>query len=287
MNENPQASVPRSRIILIIGAVVILAGSITAAVLLTRSPSARSSAPPKSGTSQVTSLVAAPNVTAPPSLPTEHRTTTAPDTSPPSGSSFAGQPLWPFAGPTDAAAWQSAFRTGGHQPWHLDASLTALSFTRTYLGYTNVDKAIAVRSSGPDAWVTVGFDNPTGQPVTSAVLHLARLDSGMDAPWEIIGTHDTTLTLATPVYGSAARSPMTTGGLITGVEESLSVQVRALAASAPLGHVGGVPAGGDHTPWRIQVPLTTLSGHGVLTVAVATGGHIATVERFAITGLRY
>jgi hypothetical protein len=178
-------------------------------------------------------------------------------------------------------------RTGGHQPWHLDASFTALSFTRTYLGYTNVDKAIAVRSAGPDVWVTVGFDDPNGRPVTSAVLHLARLGSGADAPWEVVGTRDTTLTLATPVYGSAARSPMTTGGLITGVDESLSVQVRALAGPAVLGHVGGVPAGGDHTPWRIQVPLTTLSGHGVLTVAVATGGHIATVERFAITGVRY
>ena len=48
---------------------------------------------------------------------------------------FRFQPLWPFAGVADAAAWQASYRSGGHQPWHLDPALTALSFTREYLGY--------------------------------------------------------------------------------------------------------------------------------------------------------
>src|SRR5438445_3380981 len=39
---------------------------------------------------------------------------------PPPASTFRYQPLWPFSGQADAAAWQASYRTGGQQPWHLD-----------------------------------------------------------------------------------------------------------------------------------------------------------------------
>lgn len=93
--------------------------------------------------------------------------------------------------------------------------------------------------------VTVGFDNPNGQPVSSAVLHLVRFGSGTDTPWEVVGTQDTTLTLTTPAYGVTVRSSVTVGGLITGVDESLRVQIRQLGLSAPIATTGGVPACGD------------------------------------------
>jgi hypothetical protein len=197
---------------------------------------------------------------------------------------FGYLPLWPFAGQADAQAWQAAYRSGGHQPWHLDAGRTALSFTQGYLGYTNVDEVVNTRTSGQQGWVSVGFDDPDGRPTTSAVLHLVRLGTGTDAPWEVVGTKDTTLTLTTPAYGSTVRSPVTTGGRITGVDESLRVQIRQLDRPDAVSRTAGVPAGGDRARWTIHVPFTAPGD--TLTIAVSTGGHIADVERFAITGVR-
>jgi hypothetical protein len=198
---------------------------------------------------------------------------------------FGYLPLWPFAGQADADAWQSAYRSGGRQPWHLDAGQTALSFTQGYLGYTHVDQVVHVSAAAQQSWVSVGFDNPNGQPVISAVLHLVRLGTGTNAPWEVVGTRDTTLTLTSPAYGAAVRSPVTTGGQITGVDESLRVQLRQLGRPDAVGRTDGVPAGGDRARWTVQTPFTAPAG-GTLTIAVSTGGHIADVERFAITGVR-
>jgi len=73
--------------------------------------------------------------------------------------------------------------------------------------------------------------------------------------------------------------------VITGVDESIRVQIRTLAQSAPLVDRPGEPAGGDASPWHVivNVPATT---QPVLTVIAATGGHLAAVERFAVTGVR-
>jgi hypothetical protein len=278
-----------SRLLLVailVSVAVVVAGGLTAVVLLARSggagtpAAAPTSAPAVSGPG-TTLPTTAPGTTAPgpttPGMTTPKPTPTIP--------AFAYQPLWPFASQAEAAAWQEGFRSGGHQPWHLDAGLTALAFTQGYLGYTNVDKAIKVVASGREDWVSVGFDNPNGQPVVSAVLHLVRFGADADAPWEVVGTQDTTLTLTTPAYGSTVRSPVTVGGLVSGVDENLRVQIRQLNRPAPLAAPSGVPAGGNRTPWSVQVPFPA-TAHGVLTIAVATGGHIAQVERFAITGVR-
>jgi hypothetical protein len=77
---------------------------------------------------------------------------------------------------------------------------------------------------------------------------------------------------------------VTVAGVITGVDESLHVQVRTLGRPV-LGEVRGVPAGGEQQPWSVTVPFTDGRGR-VVTVAVSTGGHLQEVERFAITGLR-
>src|SRR5438105_5802009 len=63
-----------------------------------------------------------------------------PSTSAPApASAFQYQPLWPFSGEADAAAWQARHRAGGQQPWHLDAAATAMSFTTGYLGYADIN----------------------------------------------------------------------------------------------------------------------------------------------------
>jgi hypothetical protein len=210
-------------------------------------------------------------------------TTTAPPDPYTLGRGF--QPLWPFADREAATAWQAAYRTGGSQPWHLDAEATALSFTTGFLGFTEIDQVVDSQISGDDAHVSVGYANPDGGgTATAAVVHLMRYGTGDDAPWEVVGTRDTDLQLETPDYATTARSPMTVGGYITGVDESLRVQVRQSSTAAPLGESAPFPGGGTHAPWQTTV---TFSGatDPALTVVVSTGGHVQDVERFAITGL--
>lgn len=197
---------------------------------------------------------------------------------------FAYQPLWPFTDANDAAAWQQSFRDGGHQPWHLDAALTAESFTQGYLGYAAVNLTTSRRTEGNEAWIGVGYALPNGGTATAAVLHLAKLGSGTDAPWEVVGTEDTTLTVTAPAYGSTVGSPVTVGGRITGVDENIHVRIFQ-QQRAPAGETGGIPAGGQNTPWSARLPFSAPAG-SVLTIAVSTGGHLTDVERFAITGVR-
>jgi len=269
---------PRSRwrLLVAVAAVIVVVAAVGVTVALLRtgrqstpaaSPSGSASA---SGSASVTPSAGTPSAT--------------PSAAPAPAPVFGFQPLWPFAGTADAAAWQRSYRAGGHQPWHLDPGQTALSFTRSYLGYTELDRVTSRRVVGTQAWVGVGYANPNGRLVTAAVLHLARIGSGADAPWEVVGSRDATLSLTTPDYGATVSSPVTVGGRITGVDESLRVQVRALGAPL-LGQLGGIPAGGQDTPWSARVAFTAPAGT-VLTIAVSTGGHLLGVERFAITGVR-
>jgi hypothetical protein len=251
------------------GAVVLAAGGAGLALLLNRDagPAAPEGAPP--------SASAPVQPSAPPS---------AGPSGPAEVPAFAFQPLWPFAGTADAAVWQRAYRTGGHQPWHLDPAATALAFARDHLGYTELDRTTSRTVAGSQAWIGVGAERPDGSTSTAAVVHLARIGAGADAPWEVVGTRDTTLSLTTPAYGSTVSSPVVVGGRITGVDESLAVQVRSRQGKL-LGRSAGLPAGGDRTPWSTQLAFSAPAGT-VLTIAVSTGGHVAAVERFAVTAAR-
>jgi hypothetical protein len=196
------------------------------------------------------------------------------------------QLLWPFADETQAAAWQASFRAGGHQPWHLDADLTAQSFTQGYLRYGSLDQVTTVSVVGTDARVGVGYKRPDGSAATAAVIHLIKIGAGTDAPWEVVGTDDAPeLTLTTPAYGVTVSPPVTVGGRITGVDESLRIQVLRLADENAIGQAGGIPAGGQNAPWTAQVSFTA-PADSTLTIAVSTGGHVNDVERFAVTGVR-
>jgi hypothetical protein len=182
-------------------------------------------------------------------------------------------------------AWQAAYAAGGHAPWHLNPGLTALAFTQGYLGFGRIDKVAALSLSGGDAHVTVAFHRPDGHISAAAVLHLVKYGSGKYAPWEVVGTDDTTLTLDIPVYGGTATSPVRIGGKITGVDESLRAEVHRLGAGGPVGSFCCQPAGGQASPWSFSVPFHATPGQ-VITIVVHTGGHVAAVERFAVTGAR-
>ncbi len=196
------------------------------------------------------------------------------------------QPLWPFAGIAEARAWQDASRTSGAQPWHLDADLTALGFTQGYLGYTEVDRVTGHAVGATDAQVSVGYESEGGRTATAAMLHLVRFGSGPEAPWEVVGTNDgPDFSLDTPAYGASVVSPMTVGGAINGVDESIAVEVHQLSTEVPIGRQCCVPAGSTGIPWQTSVSFA--GDHDrVLTVSASTGGHLKAVERFVVTGVR-
>jgi hypothetical protein len=209
-----------------------------------------------------------------------------PGTAPPATPApFAYVPLFPFGGLAAVRAWQASYASGGHQPWHLNPGLTALAFTQGYLGFGRIDKVADLAISGGDAHVTVGFHRPDGHVSAAAVVHLVKFGSGKNVPWEVVGTDDTTLTLDIPAYGGTATSPVRIGGKITGVDESLRAEVHQLDSSGPVGRYCCRPAGGQASRWSFRVVFRAAPGQ-VITIVVHTGGHVAAVERFAVTGVR-
>jgi hypothetical protein len=224
---------------------------------------------------------AAPHTSAPASAPTA---TAAPSPAP-TPVPFGYMPLFPFGSLAAVRAWQASYASAGHQPWHLDADQTALAFTAGYLGFSQISKVAAHAISGGDARVTIGFTLPNGRVSHAAVIHLVKFGPGKDSPWEVVGTDDTTLTLDIPAYGGTPSSPVTIGGKITGVDENLRAEVHQLASSSPVGSYCCQPAGGQATPWSLTVPFHAAPGQ-VITIVVHTGGHVAAVEQFAITGVR-
>ena len=205
----------------------------------------------------------APVSTATAPVPTASAIPVLPDTEGTGGSQApapvaTAQWLWPFADPADAARWQQDYRQGGHQPWHLDVAATALGFAG-HLGDGEVDKVVRSTVDGQEAYVAVGATLPNGGVHTAADVHLVRMGTGADAPWEAVGTRDSTLTLDRPGYGSTVASPMTVGGphlrrrRAGGRHPARAGAVTWRAAPA------AVPAGGVRAPWSVPVRFSRRS----------------------------
>jgi hypothetical protein len=79
------------------------------------------------------------------------------------------------------------------------------------------------------------------------------------------------------------RSPITVGGRITGVDERVVVTLHTGTATVP--GTAATEAGGENTGWSVPVRFGAAAGT-LITVAAATGGHVAAVERFAVTAIR-
>ncbi|MFI7063604.1 hypothetical protein ACIBL3_21650 [Kribbella sp. NPDC050124] len=248
------------------------------AIVLLRGDETVQPAGPPTGTPTPTPTVTTSKT--PSETPTATPSTPAPTTSTPV--TFKYQPLWPFASVAEAQAWQEAYRSGGHQPWHLDAGRTALAFTTGYLDFPEIDRVVSRSVRGSEAWVAVGYRDPNGEPRVAAVLHLARIGTGADAPWEVVGSRDTTLSVERPAYGAKVTSPITVSGRITGVDESIVVEVRQPSSAQPIGRAPGVPAGGENQPWSTRVGFRGATDPA-LTIVAFTGGHLQRVERFALT----
>ncbi len=197
---------------------------------------------------------------------------------------FGYLPLYPFASRADALAWEAS--SGGHQPWHLSAGQTALSFTQGYLGFAGINLITGPTVRPGDARVAVGFAITPGRTSTAAVIHLVRFGTGWLAPWEVVGTDDTDFSLTAPAYGSAASTPLMVGGRISGIEDSIRIQVRELSSAVPLadscchGAVSGI-----RQPWH----ATVQTGGGTdpaFTVVASHDSGVAAVAQFAVTGVR-
>lgn len=211
----------------------------------------------------------------------------APVPTAPAAEDFGYQPLWPFTSQAEANRWLREGAAQGHSPWHGDPAATALAFTQNYLDFTEIDRTTTVTEHVTEAWVGVGYELPNGKPTTAGTIHLARFGSTPDAPWEVVGTVDDALTLQQPQYGSTVvGEEIEAGGTITGVDESLHLQIRQVTREGVLGATCCIPAGGEDRPWSATVPVTSAREPGALTLVVWTGGHVAEVERFAVTGLR-
>jgi hypothetical protein len=185
-----------------------------------------------------------------PSIPAGPTSSTQPAPSSPSSSTpptrpasfeLGYQPLYPFASRVEAQAWQQSYRSGGHQPWHLDANLTAQVFSSGYLRFTELDLVTSGVTDSLGAHVGVGYRDPTGRLRTAAVLHLVRYGNDPDAPWEVVGSDDATFSLEVPADGSTVTAPLTVGGHITGVDENIRVAIRQLSSEAPLGQSASIP----------------------------------------------
>jgi hypothetical protein len=238
---------------------------------------------------------ASPSATPSPTpTPTPTRTATpTPSTSPsPSATAtttpapFGGQLAWPFVSTAEAAAWQASYRASGTQPWHLDAGETAVAFTTGFLGFAGIDEVVSSTVRGGDAEVSVGYvPEPGAAPAVAAVVHLLKIGTDRDAPWEVVGTRDSILSITSPSYGARVSSPIAVGGRITGVDESIRVQVREASGTRVLGEACCVPAGGQSMPWATDVSYTGATGP-VLVIVASTGGHVRDVERFAVTAVK-
>ena len=194
-------------------------------------------------------------------------------------------PLYPFASQAQADAWLGTYRTSGVQPWHEDPRATALAFA-AFLGYTDINKVTGSSITASQAHISVGYLITPTQPHTGAVIHLVRYGPSPNAPWEVVGTADQPgFTITSPAYGSTVRSPVVAGGRITGVDESITVQV--LTFRHDPGGSQLLPSGrGDPEPLDRAGAVQGRAPGQVLIVSAATGGHVAAVERFVVTGVR-
>lgn len=200
-------------------------------------------------------------------------------------SAFRFQPVWPFASVADAVAWQAQARTNGSQSWRLDPAEVAVAFASQHLAYAEVNRVTSREVTSEEAWIGVAASPPEGRAVSAAVLHLARIGQGAlnERPWEVVGSRDTLLTLTAPRYGATVGTTLVAGGRITGVDESLVVQVRD-RDGALLARSRSISVGGQRTPWQVPLVLPATTA-GVVTIAVSTGGHLTEVEKFAITAV--
>jgi hypothetical protein len=253
------------RPVAVVGGAAVIAAGIAIGFALTGNDDTRlrqNPAPPAASSSETPSTA----TPTPPTLPVAGAPTLA-----------VGLPLWPYADGSAAAAAKGTAQD-------VDPATVALRFTTVHLGFTDNNLVLGTTKSsdGKQAWVSIGYHTEGSRTATAAVIHVVQWSDG---PWEVVGTRDTTLSLTQPSYGATGSSPMTAGGKITGVDESIRVAVQQSSSNQPLGVACCAPAGGSASPWSESVSFKSSTAQ-VLTVVASTGGHLVQHERWALTAVR-
>lgn len=224
---------------------------------------------------------------------TTERVETAPATAPPAPPARAGDwddhlfnrpVLWPFRTPEEAQRWEQD-STGGRPSAYATPAGTALAFTRSYLGLAGLDRVVSEHVRDRRARVAVGYVPEGTHVATAAVILLNRAGTGPDGPWQVVGTDpgaDPDLQIT--AGDASVPGAIQVTGVVTGVDESLRVQVRQPSSREPLGESCWTGAGGRKQPWNDTV-ITKPATDPVLTILVVTGGHVADAERFEVIGL--
>ncbi|MGI8697658.1 MAG: Gmad2 immunoglobulin-like domain-containing protein [Mycobacteriales bacterium] len=192
-----------------------------------------------------------PPASTPPALGSPSPAPATDNTSPPQPAGRAAYTIWPFTSLADAQAWQRS----GTGSWHRDAAQTALRFMG-FLQAAEVDRVLAdqpeTTSIGTGRKVTLGRKLADGTVAAVTVVHLVRLGSGSSAPYAVTVAGAYRLAITAPEIAAPVRSPLAVEGTITGVDESVRVELRTLGRAAPIS-APAAAMGGTGTPWQTSV----------------------------------
>lgn len=251
--------------------------------------------PAQSGShAPVTPVPTTPRVTTPaPSTTPGSSAPSAPTTLPvtvPIGSGSSVAPVWPFTSYAAAMTWQSGAAGQGHQPWHLDAGMTALDFLHNGAGISDSLRVLKDTATGHATGDVVVGDSTTasGATVVITVVHVARYGSGSTAPYEVTGADAPNVTLTSPVPGSTVTSPLpVTGTSAAGVDQAFEVTVHPAGSAASLGtgHAtyGQGPFSGSAT---FSTPAGGSGGSGFVTFVDRSQSGVG-ISRFATVAVSF
>ncbi|GAC1325770.1 MAG: hypothetical protein NVSMB13_09500 [Mycobacteriales bacterium] len=182
---------------------------------------------------------------------------------------------WPYTSRTDARAGL----TPG--PETSNPRTVALRFVQVFLQHPEVDTVTAVGPKESGLAVTLGRRvGESGRTVEVTTVYLVRVATGENAPYVVVSATSPLLSITAPTPGAPIRSPLPVSGRITGVDESIHVELRVLSRPAPVGSAftGG---GGENSPWAQSVSFPALADKGATVVAWTASAADGKVGRLA------
>lgn len=151
-------------------------------------------------------------------------------------SSGNGVPVWPFTSDAQAADWVAS---PGDRTWASDP----VQVTQHLLDVVLRLPGKAVGTAGRRGDIVQVVVKAAGRPVST--VSLEQVGRGVDGPFSVTGASAEDVSITTPDVGGSVESPLTVTGRVTGVDESVHVQL--LAGSSELAD-GHAPAGQEQ-PW--------------------------------------
>ena len=197
-----------------------------------------------------------------PSLPTTGVTT-----------SGNGVPVWPFTTDAQAADWLA---DPGARGWARDPVQVVQHLVDDFLKLPG-GTAVGTAGGGDVQRVVVKIG---GRPVSTVqVEQVGRTTSG---PWSVTGAASEDVGITAPEADAAVTSPLTVTGRVTGVDESVRVQ---LLASSGTELAGGYAPAGAEEPWSLPLRWTS-SAWSVGAVVASTANGNGDLRAFGLTPVR-